>query len=55
MPVRKTDVEKIGEHCVLVDILDAYRQLGVDVLARMREVNKARVPGAIPEPDWIDA
>jgi hypothetical protein len=45
----------IRENWVLVDILDAYRQLGVDVLARMREFNKARVPGAIPEPDWIDA
>jgi predicted ester cyclase len=45
----------IRENWVLVDILDAYRQLGVDVLGRMREFNKARVPGAIPEPDWRHA
>lgn len=45
----------IRENWVLVDILDAYRQLGVDVLARMREFNKARIPGAIPEPDWKTA
>ena len=45
----------IRENWVLVDLLDAYRQLGVDVLARMREFNKARVPGAIPLPDWRHA
>lgn len=45
----------IRENWVLVDILDAYRQLGVDVLARMREFNKARVPGAIPDLDWRSA
>lgn len=38
----------IRENWVMVDLLDAYRQLGVDVLARMREFNKARVPGSIP-------
>jgi hypothetical protein len=27
---------------VLVDLLHVYRQIGVDVLARMREFNKAR-------------
>lgn len=41
---------KIRENWVLVDILDAYRQLGVDVFARMREFNKARVSGSIPFP-----
>ncbi|MGR3468513.1 MAG: ester cyclase [Shimia sp.] len=40
----------IRENWVLVDLLDAYRQLGVDVLARMREFNKARVPGRVPFP-----
>ncbi len=40
----------IRENWVLVDLLDAYRQLGVDVLARMREFNKARVPGRIAYP-----
>ncbi|ETX26640.1 ester cyclase [Roseivivax isoporae] len=33
---------RIRENWVLVDLLDVYRQLGVDVLARMREFNKAR-------------
>lgn len=33
---------KIKENWVLVDLLDAYRQLGVDVFARLREFNKAR-------------
>ncbi len=32
----------IRENWVLVDLLDLYRQIGVDVLARMREFNKAR-------------
>ena len=32
----------IRENWVMVDILDAYQQLGVDVLGRMREFNKAR-------------
>lgn len=32
----------IRENWVLVDLLHAYAQLGVDVLARMRELNKAR-------------
>ncbi|MCV2870287.1 ester cyclase [Defluviimonas sp. WL0002] len=40
----------IRENWVLVDILDAYRQLGVDVFARLREFNKARVPGSVPFP-----
>jgi predicted ester cyclase len=37
-------VEKglIRENWVLVDLLDVYHQLGVDVLGRMREFNKAR-------------
>ncbi len=33
----------IRENWVLVDLLDVYHQLGVDVLARMREFNKARM------------
>lgn len=32
----------IRENWVLVDLLHVYRQVGVDVLARMRELNKAR-------------
>lgn len=35
----------IRENWVLVDLLDVYRQLGIDVFARLREFNKARVPG----------
>ncbi len=34
----------IRENWVLVDILDLYRQIGVDVFARLREFNKARRP-----------
>ncbi len=45
----------IRENWVLVDILDAYRQVGIDVFARLREFNKARAPGAIPEADWRTA
>ncbi len=41
---------RIRENWVMVDMLDAYRQLGVDVLARMREFNKVRVPGRISYP-----
>ncbi|WP_271949101.1 ester cyclase [Ruegeria faecimaris] len=40
----------IRENWVLVDLLDVYRQLGVDVFARLREFNKARVAGEIPYP-----
>ncbi len=42
--------DKIRENWVLVDLLDLYRQIGVDVLARMREFSKARVPGAVAFP-----
>jgi len=45
----------IRENWVLVDLLDVYRQVGVDVLARMREFNKARVLGMVPLPDWREA
>jgi predicted ester cyclase len=34
----------IRENWVLVDLLDVYQQLGVDVFARLREFNKARRP-----------
>lgn len=33
---------KIRENWVLVDLLDVYNQIGVDVFARLREFNKAR-------------
>ena len=32
----------IRENWVLIDLLDVYHQLGVDVLGRMREFNKAK-------------
>lgn len=37
----------IRENWVLVDLLDAYAQLGVDVFARLREFNKARNLGRV--------
>lgn len=40
----------IRENWVLVDLLDVYHQLGIDVFARLREFNKARVPGSVPFP-----
>ena len=39
---------RIRENWVLVDLLHLYDQIGVDVLARMREFNKARPTGPIP-------
>lgn len=44
---------RIRENWVLVDLLDAYRQLGVDVFARLREFNKARNLGRIETPDGM--
>jgi predicted ester cyclase len=40
----------IRENWVLVDLLDLYAQVGVDVLARMNEFNKARNIGSISVP-----
>ena len=40
----------IRENWVLVDLLDAYRQIGVDVLHRLREFNKARNLGPVKYP-----
>jgi hypothetical protein len=44
----RIEAGRIRENWVLVDLLDVYRQLGVDVFARLREFNKARVPGRVP-------
>lgn len=41
----------IRENWVLVDLLDIYDQIGVDVFARLQEFNKARNPGTIVVPD----
>ena len=43
----------IRENWVMVDILDAYQQLGVDVLGRMREFNKARSMARLNIPDGM--
>lgn len=40
----------IRENWVLVDLLHLYDQIGVDVMARMREFNKARVAGCVSYP-----
>ena len=37
----------IRENWVMVDLLDVYDQLGVDVFARLREFNKARSMGRV--------
>ncbi|MEL7114081.1 MAG: ester cyclase [Pseudomonadota bacterium] len=38
----------IRENWVMVDLLDVYRQLGVDVFARLLDFNKARNMGPVP-------
>lgn len=43
----------IRENWVLVDLLDLYRQIGVDVLSRMGEFNKARNTGVISVPSGL--
>lgn len=43
----------IRENWVLVDLLDLYAQVGVDVLARMGEFNKARNLGPINVPTGL--
>jgi len=45
----------IRENWVLVDLLDAYRQIGIDVFARLREFNKARNLGRIEIPPGVPA
>ncbi|NNL17311.1 MAG: SnoaL-like domain-containing protein [Boseongicola sp.] len=41
----------IRENWVLVDILDMYSQIGVDVLGRMRELTKTRPTGPVTLPE----
>lgn len=43
----------IRENWVLVDLLDMWAQIGVDVLGRMREFNKARNMGPVLVPDGM--
>jgi len=45
----------IRENWVLVDLLDVYRQIGVDVLGRMAEFNKARPTGPLLISDGMPA
>lgn len=45
----------IRENWVLVDLLDLYQQVGVDVLGRVAEFNKARSLGSIAVPDGLQA
>ncbi len=46
----RIEAGKIRENWVLIDILDIYHQLNVDVFARLREFNKARVCGTVALP-----
>jgi len=43
----------IRENWVLVDLLDLYAQVGVDVLARLQEFNKVRNIGALSIPNGM--
>ena len=45
----------IRENWVLVDLLDVYRQVGVDVLGRLGEFNKARNLGPVTLDDGLSA
>lgn len=52
IPLRSLDfwrieAGRIREIWVLVDLLDVYRQLGIDVFARLLEIAKSRGPGRI--------
>ncbi|MEO1405013.1 MAG: ester cyclase [Pseudomonadota bacterium] len=49
----RTEGGLIRENWVLVDLLDLYHQIGVDVLGRMREFNKTRNLGPINVPDGL--
>ncbi|EOD78204.1 hypothetical protein D515_02986 [Grimontia indica] len=44
---------KIAENWVLVDLLDVYAQLGVDVFGRLKEFNKARPHRAVELPKEV--
>ncbi|MDC0738657.1 ester cyclase [Cognatishimia sp. SS12] len=46
---------KIRENWVLVDLIDIYAQLGLDVFSRLREFNKARNLGALSISDGLSA
>ena len=46
----RIDGDVIRENWVLVDLLDLYHQIGVDVFTRLREFNKARNMGNLNYP-----
>ena len=43
----------IRENWVLLDLLDVYYQLGVDVFKRLKEFNKARILGRVSLPELV--
>lgn len=45
----------IRENWVMIDVLECYAQLGVDVFARLGEFNKTRNMGRIPLPTGMEA
>lgn len=49
----RVENDKIRENWVLVDLLDVYHQLGIDVFARLREFNKARNLSRLTIPDGM--
>ncbi|MEM9669208.1 MAG: ester cyclase [Pseudomonadota bacterium] len=49
----RVEGDLIRENWVLVDLLDLYHQVGVDVLGRMREFNKARNLGPVSVPTGL--
>jgi predicted ester cyclase len=49
----RVEGDLIRENWVLVDLLDLYAQVGVDVLARMKDFNKARNIGPITLSDGM--
>jgi hypothetical protein len=44
----------IRENWVLIDLLDIYRQIGIDVFDRIKEFNKARQTGDINISNGLD-
>ncbi|SLN51643.1 SnoaL-like domain protein [Pseudoruegeria aquimaris] len=44
----RIEARRIRENWVLVDLLDLYDQIGVDVFARLRELTHGRHPGSAP-------
>ena len=45
----------IRENWVLIDLLDIYRQIGINIFDRIKEFNKARQKGNIEISDGLDS